>query len=641
MTNNATNITSPQTQSAIDPTQGLIQYVQAVKPYHTKIMDVLVEYVYTETISTTVQERWNWIKEDGTPGITFIDGTTLQARALPYAASTPAINVATYDAVAGGVGYLDGVYNHVLLLGGTGSGAEANITVSSGVIAKLSGLQPGSGYAPGPAPIQVIDMLNPSTVPYLNVPLLGGTGTGATANITVTSFGTVASVVLTNGGTGYTPSDTLVMGGSIFTVAGLVTGTGYTSGTYTNVSLIGGTGVGAKATIVVVGGVVTTVTITAAGIGYLVGDILTVFPATVGGIGAGFSITVASTVGTLFGITVPLVGGIANGVVTFVEITKSGTGYTVGDVLTVPNAPMSGPIGTPTSVGSFVVGYNYTIVTVGTPVTVVAGSFVVGYPYTILVPGSTDFTLIGAPNNNVGTIFGATGPGVGTGTATIVTDFTFLGASNNTIGTTFTATSTGAGNGNGTATTATGLGFGVRVKSSDLHAATTISEILVVELALIFFDSISASMVDVRPVGYGLDTYSTNVGGGYGTNPDPDGLTITAIGSDGITYTMSAKEQNQVLNSTFMGSIVGTMLTVTSIQFGSPISGQVISGANVVPGTTVLGQIMPLTMGEVLGGIGRYTVSIPQIVGSEVMSTLLVNPPSVGTDGFDLDLFDE
>ena len=52
-----------------------------------------------------------------------------------------------------------------------------------------------------------------------------------------------------------------------------------------------------------------------------------------------------------------------------------------------------------------------------TPVTVTAGSFVVGTAYQILVPGNTDYTLIGAADSAAGTIFTATGAGVGTGTA--------------------------------------------------------------------------------------------------------------------------------------------------------------------------------------------------------------------------------
>lgn len=49
---------------------------------------------------------------------------------------------------------------------------------------------------------------------------------------------------------------------------------------------------------------------------------------------------------------------------------------------------------------------------------VTAGSFVVGIVYKITTSGTTDFTLIGAADSNVGTIFTATGVGTGTGTAT-------------------------------------------------------------------------------------------------------------------------------------------------------------------------------------------------------------------------------
>jgi hypothetical protein len=48
----------------------------------------------------------------------------------------------------------------------------------------------------------------------------------------------------------------------------------------------------------------------------------------------------------------------------------------------------------------------------------VAGTFIIGQTYTITSAGTTNFTLIGAANNNVGTVFIATGPGTGTGTAT-------------------------------------------------------------------------------------------------------------------------------------------------------------------------------------------------------------------------------
>lgn len=80
----------------------------------------------------------------------------------------------------------------------------------------------------------------------------------------------------------------------IQTLNTLVGGSGYVDGTYTNVSLTGGSGAGAKATIVVSGGAVTSVTITTFGAGYQVGNSLSASNTSLGGTGAGFSITVAA-----------------------------------------------------------------------------------------------------------------------------------------------------------------------------------------------------------------------------------------------------------------------------------------------------------------------------------------------------------
>jgi hypothetical protein len=82
--------------------------------------------------------------------------------------------------------------------------------------------------------------------------------------------------------------------GLVLTLNTLVGGTTYTNGTYTNVTLTGGSGSGAKATIVVSGGSVTTVTITTAGNGYAVGNTLSATAASIGGTGSGFSIKVAT-----------------------------------------------------------------------------------------------------------------------------------------------------------------------------------------------------------------------------------------------------------------------------------------------------------------------------------------------------------
>lgn len=58
-----------------------------------------------------------------------------------------------------------------------------------------------------------------------------------------------------------------------------------------------------------------------------------------------------------------------------------------------------------------------------------AGSFIVGQQYKVVALGSTNFTLIGASANAVGTIFTATGIGAGSGTASIVW-VAFLGVTN-------------------------------------------------------------------------------------------------------------------------------------------------------------------------------------------------------------------
>lgn len=85
--------------------------------------------------------------------------------------------------------------------------------------------------------------------------------------------------------TTFLPYSTLFVG----TITG---GSSYTNGTYTNVALTGGTGSGAKATIVVAGNTVTSVIITYGGSGYAIGNSLTTANTNIGGAGSGFSVPV-------------------------------------------------------------------------------------------------------------------------------------------------------------------------------------------------------------------------------------------------------------------------------------------------------------------------------------------------------------
>lgn len=99
-------------------------------------------------------------------------------------------------------------------------------------------------------------------------------------------------------GIGFGPVSYTMLGG-VVAIQIINNGNGtYTNGTYTSVLLTGGTGTGARATIVVAGGSITSVTITVAGTGYTVGDLLSASAASLGGTGTGFSMLL--TANTIF-----------------------------------------------------------------------------------------------------------------------------------------------------------------------------------------------------------------------------------------------------------------------------------------------------------------------------------------------------
>jgi hypothetical protein len=59
--------------------------------------------------------------------------------------------VATLGTVTGGTGYTNGTYNGAALQGGSGSGATANITVASGAVTAVEIVNGGAGYQAGDA----------------------------------------------------------------------------------------------------------------------------------------------------------------------------------------------------------------------------------------------------------------------------------------------------------------------------------------------------------------------------------------------------------------------------------------------------------------------------------------------------------
>jgi hypothetical protein len=82
--------------------------------------------------------------------------------------------------------------------------------------------------------------------------------------------------------------------GSLNAMGAITGGSSYVNGTYLNVPLTGGTGVGAIATITVAAGAVSAVTITNPGAGYTAADSLSASNTNLGGAGSGFAIPATS-----------------------------------------------------------------------------------------------------------------------------------------------------------------------------------------------------------------------------------------------------------------------------------------------------------------------------------------------------------
>lgn len=350
----------------------------------------------------------------------------------------PSMGIGTVGSIAGGSGYTPGTYTSVPLTGGSGTGAEATIVVNTASqVSEVTVTTPGSNYVlgdivsaavasiGGAGLIGVLGSITPGSLytdgSYSNVPLTGGSGTGARANIVV-SGNAVTSVALTVFGINYVQGDTLsadaaTIGGtgsgfSIPVSAVETTGSGFqaavtTLDVYNNVPLTGGSGTGAQANITVSGGgAVNGVTITAPGINYVVGDILSADAASIGGSGSGFSVPVVSlsTSGSIRGSWVKqdvpyvvsgqtlyqlglassgiytglaLTGGngngatanitLAGGIATAAALNAPGNNYQVGDVL---SAPLGG--------GS---GFSINVATLSNPVIAALGAVTGGSGY--------------------------------------------------------------------------------------------------------------------------------------------------------------------------------------------------------------------------------------------------------------------
>jgi hypothetical protein len=179
----------------------------------------------------------------------------------PIAKATNAV-IALGNLTAGSA-YTNGTYYNVPMTGGTGSNLiAASITVATGAVSSVNLYNVLGAFANG----TLVGGTGYTNGTYYNVPLTGGSGTGASATSITVSGGVVTAVVLPANGTGnnYAIGDVLSA-----STATLGAGSNFTF-TLAAVS-----------------------TATAWGSGYAYGDTVSATAGSIGGTGSGFSVPVA------------------------------------------------------------------------------------------------------------------------------------------------------------------------------------------------------------------------------------------------------------------------------------------------------------------------------------------------------------
>jgi hypothetical protein len=493
-------------------------------------------------------------------GIGYLDTDELSAASTNIGGLTGIIS--TSGQISGGSLYEPGIYTGVSFTGGTGTGAVGDVEVLENGVRSVKSILSGSGYTNGS---------------FTEVPLTGGAGTGAKATVTV-SGGNVVSVGITYGGNNYAVNDVLScstssIGRGVATFGALTGGSGYVGGIYPNVTLTGGTGSGAKATITVSGGIVISATLTYPGIGYTAADILTTANTNLGGTGSGFNVAVA-TIATSTGFQCS-VATLLDGSVGAVTLTSDGFGYTSGDTLSAPTEDIGGISGvisaTSVSPGSLYTNSTSAVITgsitttVLTVTEVTSGALVVGQ--TISGPSVEADTVI--------TSFG-TGSG-GVGTYNVNNSQTVPSASLSALGVFRDVALTG------------GLGSGATANIVITNGSVISAIVVNPGINYVVGDSLTATLSGSVN---GIATTSTLAGGSNYTNATYTDVALTGGAGTGAkgTITVSGNSVTAVsVTSAGSNYAASDSLSAAAATLGNGINtlttGSLVGGTNYTPGT--------------------------------------------------------
>ena len=300
-----------------------------------------------------------------------------------------------------------------------------------------------------------------------------------------------------------------------------------------------------------------------------------------------------------------------------------------------------------------------------------AGSFARGQTYTIVTSGTTDFTSIGAANNNVGTLFTATAVGSGTGTAFAIpgggnfnslagnfkngqtysivtpgnTNFTLIGAANNNVGTVFTASGVGAGTGTAFAVTGAGI-FATPAGSFNIGGTYTI----------VTAGTTNFTLIGAQNNNPGTVFIATGVGTGTGIafrNGDQsimgqDGNFATRAPylnflkgfTPGHTYSIVTPGNTDFTSIGAANNTIGTVFTATGVGTGTGTAFAVTAAGNFKVGNTYIiispGTTNFTSIGAANSNVGTLftATAVGSGTGAAVgVSAFIFNPQSVFVSG--------